>query len=116
MKNLISALCAFAVIALTSCIGDKSAQNERRGQDTTQVTLTDSLSNSNDEQVVTGVAVDGAMNSIMVQVGTDTMYFSYPDLDRTNCEPWSINDTVTVKYRETSDGYEVFAVKQGSVS
>ena len=72
--------------------------------------VTDSL------QEVTGVAIDGAMNSVYLKVGEDTIEFSYPDLDSEHRASWSINDTLTVRYYETADGDSVTDVIHGSIS
>ena len=72
--------------------------------------VTDSL------QEVTGVAIDGAMNSVYLKVGEDTIEFSYPDLDSEHRASWSINDTLTVRYYETADGDSVTDVINGSIS
>ena len=61
-------------------------------------------------QEVTGVAVDGAMNSVYLKIGEDTVEFSYPDLDGDHRDSWSINDTLTVRYYETTDGDSVTEV------
>lgn len=72
--------------------------------------VTDSL------QEITGVAIDGAMNSVYLKVGEDTIEFSYPDLDSEHRASWSINDTLTVRYYETADGDSVTDVINGSIS
>lgn len=56
---------------------------------------------------VTGVAIDGAMNSVYLKVGDDTVEFTYPDLDSERRASWSINDTLTVRYFVTEDGDSV---------
>ena len=56
---------------------------------------------------VTGVAVDGAMNSVYLKVGDDTVEFSYPDLDSEHRASWEINDTLTVHYFQTESGDSV---------
>ena len=61
-------------------------------------------------QEITGVAVDGAMNSVYLKVGDDTIEFSYPDLEGENRASWAINDTLTVRYITTADGDSVTAV------
>ena len=56
---------------------------------------------------VTGVAIDGAMNSVYLKVGDDTVEFTYPDLESDHRASWAINDTLTVRYFETEDGDSV---------
>mgnify|MGYP007069935960 CR=1 FL=1 len=104
MKKLIfvfAVMCALPIF--TSCIKDKPADD---GQ-------TDELVADSDTvviQEVTGVAVDGAMNSVYLLVGNDTIEFSYPDLDSDVRDSWDINDTLTVKYVETQNGDSVVQV------
>ncbi|MBQ6079795.1 MAG: hypothetical protein IJK93_05885 [Muribaculaceae bacterium] len=59
---------------------------------------------------VTGVAIDGAMNSVYLKVGEDTVEFSYPDLDSDKRASWEINDTLTVRYYVTENGDSVAEV------
>ena len=59
----------------------------------------------------TGIAVDGAMNSIMLVADGDTMSFSYPDLDRESIDSWEIGDTVTVQYFASIDGDSVVRIE-----
>ena len=104
MKKLIFAfavLCALPMI--TSCMRDNgtSTDDEVQPVDTVVVDST---------QQVTGVAVDGAMNSVYLKVGDDTVEFSYPDLDSERRASWAINDTLTVRYYETTDGDSVTEV------
>ncbi|MBQ9555674.1 MAG: hypothetical protein IJV05_05560, partial [Muribaculaceae bacterium] len=54
-----------------------------------------------------GVAIDGAMNSVYLKVGEDTIEFSYPDLESDHRSSWSINDTLTVRYYVTENGDSV---------
>ena len=68
------------------------------------------------EQEITGVAIDGAMYSVYLKVGDDTIEFSYPDLDSEHRASWSINDTLTVRYYETEDGDSVTEVINGTIS
>ena len=101
MKKLIFAfavLCALPMIM--SCIRDNgtSTDDEVQPVDTVVVDST---------QQVTGVAVDGAMNSVYLKVGEDTIEFTYPDLDSDHRDSWAINDTLTVRYFETADGDSV---------
>ena len=102
MKKSILALSAFAAILTMSCTGqaDKETQPTQLADTIEQVA----------EQEVTGVAVDGAMNSVYLKVGEDTIEFSYPDLDGEDRASWAINDTLTVRYVTTADGDSVTAV------
>ena len=102
MKKSILALSAFAAILTMSCTGqaDKETQPVQLADTVEQVEV----------QEITGVAVDGAMNSVYLKVGDDTIEFSYPDLEGENRASWAINDTLTVRYITTADGDSVTAV------
>ena len=102
MKKSILALSAFAAILTMSCTGQAD-------KETQPVQIANTLETA-EVQEVTGVAVDGAMNSVYLKVGDDTIEFSYPDLDGENRASWAINDTLTVRYITTADGDSVTAV------
>ena len=91
-----------AAISMMSCTGEVK-------QDVQPEEQTDSIEQP-EVQEVTGVAVDGAMNSVYLKIGEDTVEFSYPDLDGDHRDSWSINDTLTVRYYETTDGDSVTEV------
>ncbi len=91
-----------AAISMMSCTGEVK-------QDVQPEEQTDSIEQP-EVQEVTGVAVDGAMNSVYLKIGEDTVEFSYPDLDGDHRDSWSINDTLTVRYYETADGDSVTEV------
>ena len=73
MKKLILAFGLLFALSLTSCFSEENAQNKEQA-DTTKVELTADVPT---DVEVTGVAVDGAMNSISLLVGDDTVFFSY---------------------------------------
>ena len=91
-----------AAISMMSCTGEVK-------QDVQPEEQTDSIEQP-EVQEVTGVAVDGAMNSVYLKIGEDTVEFSYPDLESDHRDSWSINDTLTVRYYETTDGDSVTEV------
>ena len=95
---------------MMSCISDNKPSQEEQMEPADIEQVTDSL------QEITGVAIDGAMNSVYLKVGEDTIEFSYPDLDSEHRASWSINDTLTVRYYETADGDSVTDVINGSIS
>ena len=104
MKKLIFAfavLCALPMI--TSCIRDNGTSSDVEEQPVDTVVVDSTLQ-------VTGVAVDGAMNSVYLKVGDDTLEFSYPDLASESRDAWDINDTLTIKYVETESGDSVTQV------
>jgi hypothetical protein len=102
MKKLLIAFGMLAAISMMSCTGEVK-------QDVQPEEQTDSIEQP-EVQEVTGVAVDGAMNSVYLKIGEDTVEFSYPDLDGDHRDSWSINDTLTVRYYETIDGDSVTEV------
>ena len=102
MKKLVFAFGALFAISLFSCLGGNQQDNQQPvPNDTVEPQPVDSV------MQVTGVAIDGAMNSISLVVGEDTVNFSYPDLDREHRASWDINDTVTVRYYVTENGDSV---------
>ena len=104
MKKSIIALSAFVAILAISCTGQADNDNQSdQPIDSTELQQEEPLE-------VTGVAVDGAMNSVYLKVGEDTIEFSYPDLDSEHRASWAINDTLTVRYFETEEGDSVTAV------
>ena len=102
MKKLVLAISACMALSMFSCVDNdnKVDQKEEVPADTIQQPV-DSIIE------VTGVAVDGAMNSVYLKVGEDTIEFSYPDLDSDHRASWAINDTLTVRYYETVNGDSV---------
>ena len=109
MKKLVFAA-GLLVISLTACIKDSKPSEDEQLEPADIEQVTDTL------QEITGVAIDGAMNSVYLKVGDDTIEFSYPDLDSEHRASWSINDTLTVRYYETADGDSVTEVINGSIS
>lgn len=98
-KLLLIAFVAIAAIPIISCTREVK-------QEVQPDTLTDSIVQPEVKEV-TGVAVDGAMNSVYLKIGDDTVEFSYPDLDSDHRASWAINDTLTVRYYQTADGDSV---------
>ncbi len=104
MRNLVLIFGALFALSMFSCIGDKE-QN-------VQPEETDSIKNIETDTalLVTGVAIDGAMNSVFLKVGDDTIEFSYPDLDSEYRASWEIDDTLTIRYYVTENGDSVTEV------
>ena len=105
MKKLVLAFGVLFAMSLFSCNHSDEGQNSNLVDSTQVEAMTDSL-----DQEVTGIAVDGAMNSVYLKVGDDTIEFSYPDLDTENRASWEINDTLTVRYVATESGDSVTKV------
>ena len=104
MKKLVLAFGVLFAISFISCV-DSEKQGEK------QELISDTIQQPVDTAIqVTGVAIDGAMNSITLLVGEDTVYFSYPDLDIDHRASWDINDSVTVRYYATQNGDSVTVV------
>lgn len=75
----------------------------------------DSTETNGNALSVTGKVIDGAMNSVSVEIEPgNSKEFSYSQLDRNNSEVyynWEIDDKITVTYIETmSDGEPVDSV------
>lgn len=96
-------LCAFT---MTSCAGHDEQQETKPDQ----IGTVDVQETAPDVKTVTGVAVDGAMNSVYLKVGDDTLDYSFPDLESENRASWDINDTLTIKYVVTEYGDSVIEV------
>ncbi len=104
MKKSVLALSALAAIAMMSCIGGtENGEQTEAPVDTVEQAIDSTMQ-------VTGVAIDGAMNSVYLKVGEDTLEFSYPDLNSDDRDSWDINDTLTIKYVETQGGDSVIKV------
>ena len=100
MKKLVLVLGVLFAFSMFSCISDGGQTEKSVDSDTVEV-------ETNDPVEVTGVAIDGAMNSVFLKVGDDTIEFSYPDLDTEQRASWEINDTHTVRYYATENGDSV---------
>jgi len=104
MRKLVFVFAALLVTSMFSCI-DGGQDNQQEDQQELQGDSTE-LATDTAAIEVTGVAIDGAMNSISLLVGDDTLYFSYPDLDDDHRGYWDINDSVTVRYYVTEEGVD----------
>ena len=89
-------------LSLMSCIGQSQSASDDVDSVGQEI---DSVAAAPIE--VTGVAIDGAMNSVYLKLGDDTVEFSYPDLDSEHRASWAINDTLTIRYYVTQDGDSV---------
>lgn len=71
----------------------------------------DSTATAAEVKSVTGKVVDGAMNSVFVEVEPgNSIEFSYSQLDRNDSEVfynWSIDDEITINYVEVERGGEL---------
>ena len=101
MKNLVFVFGLLVALSLFSCVDNGKADDQDQQVDTVTTEVVDSALE------VTGVAIDGAMNSISLLVGDDTVFFSYPDLDNDHRASWDIHDSVTIRYYATENGDSV---------
>lgn len=108
MRNLVYIFGLLVALTLFSCIDNGKQDNNP------PVPQEDTTVNADTAILVTGVAIDGAMNSISLLVGDDTVFFSYPDLDNDHRASWDINDSVTIRYYVTENGDSVTDVINGS--
>ena len=100
MKKLIIAFGAMLALSFTAChtgSQDDGQTTDQPGDTIQQDTI----------QEVTGLAVDGAKNSIALLVGDDTLSYEYPDLDADHRDAWVIGDSVTVRFYATERGDSV---------
>ena len=117
IKYVVSAMLGVAVL---SCGGTHSGNGVSVLEDSTSVTVSPydlKSSGRGEEQSVYGVAVDRAMNSLVVMTAEgDTMSFEYPDVEENFkfARP-NIGDSVTVKYIRTDYQDSVTAVLRGKV-
>ena len=103
MKKIVLAFGLLCAIAMASCIKEEG-QQEQQGEPASPAEVPEEV------LTVTGVAVDGAMNSVYLKVGEDTLDYSFPDLDSDKRASWDIDDTLTVKYVETEYGDSVVEI------
>ena len=99
MKKSVFALSAILAFAMMSCVADSQPPTESDSQ------ASELLEQEQDSiKEVTGLAVDGAKNSVALLVGEDTVIFDFPDLDVEHRQAWVIGDSVKVRYYVTEDG------------
>ena len=120
MKKILLAISSMLLMSIAITTTFTSCKTEGNHTDTlldtTVITpksqVADSTQDSTlaDVKSVTGKVVDGAMNSVFVEVESgDAIEFSYSQLDRNNSDVfynWSIDDEITVKYVETNHNGE----------
>lgn len=106
MKNILFILAAAAILASCSGKGNSS-----------------SLSTDSEDQKpiqafsTTGIAIDGAMNSILLRTHEgDTVTFAYPYLNTADRLGWLIGDTVTVTYLKIDGRDSVLCLRKGTLS
>ncbi len=98
MKKLVLLLAIFAVLFVTSCVKETQQPPQDNVLEETDTVQVDSA------VLVSGIAIDGAMNSVFLKVGDDTVQFNYPDLDSDHRQSWEMGDSVTIRYYVTENG------------
>ena len=127
MRKILLPILSLVVISLATTGTFTSCKNETKVTDTLDtVVIKPEVNNASTDSTgldqenanthsVTGKVVDGAMNSVFVEVTPNSaVEFSYSQLDRNNSEVyynWEIDDKITVTYIETTrDGETVDSV------
>ena len=105
MRKLVYVFAALFFLSVISCTG--KAEKDVPDNDSDSIVIPDTTVTA---KQVTGVAIDGAMNSVYLKVGDDTLDYSFPDLESENRALWDINDTLTIKYVVTEYGDSVIEV------
>ena len=101
MKNLVLAFGVLFTLSFFSCTN----QAENATPDENDSTM--AVQDADTAMLVSGVAVDGAMNSVYLLVGDDTIEFTYPDLDSDHRASWEMGDSISVRYYVTENGDSV---------
>lgn len=124
MRRILLPISLLVVISIASTSTFTSCKPESKPADTLLDTtviepvapavdsaLVDSSATATDVKSVTGKVVDGAMNSVFVEVEPgNSIEFSYSQLDRNDSEVfynWSIDDEITINYVEVERGGEL---------
>lgn len=93
MKKLTFIMLAMMMVSFWSCGNSDTA---------TDSATTDSL--DADTLEVSGIAIDGAMNSVIIVASTgDTLSFSYPDLAPEMRYSWTEGDSITIRFTLIDD-------------
>lgn len=101
--------------ALVGCTGENKPSDTLDTVVIKPISPIDSTSSAKDILTATGKVIDGAMNSVFIEISEDSVVeFSYPQLDRNNSEvfySWSLDDNITVSYVKTQrNGEDVDSV------
>lgn len=106
MRRILLPILSLVLLSIATAGALSSCTQETKHRDSLDTTVikpeyTDSI----DIVSVTGKVVDGAMNSVFLEVAPDSaIEFTYSNLDRNNDKVfynWSIDDNVTIKYVKT---------------
>jgi len=110
MRTFLAMAMLTVALVLTGCTGEGNVNPMGEGDASDSVQR--SLPNV-DTALVTlrGVATDGAMNSIEVQAGDSTYYFTYPDLPMDHRAGWQIDDSVEIQYVKCDNGDSVVNIE-----
>ena len=102
-------------ISIVACGGTKSGSDKNTADSVRVVESRNDIKSAGEEHSVYGVAIDRAMNSIvLLTIEGDTMSFEYPDVEENyNLVRCNIGDSVTVKFIRTDYQDSVTAVLRG---
>lgn len=101
-------MCALLVVIGTSCSSCNDPQDDNPQGDDNPVKSEKLLTQPADSlHELTGIAVGGAMNSIDLLVGDDTVTFNYPELDTEHRDSWEDGDKVQIRFVKTQEGDSV---------
>ena len=101
MKNLVLAFGVLFALSFFSCTNQ--AENATPNENDSTMAVQD----ADTAMLVSGVAVDGALNGVYLLVGDDTIEFTYPDLDSDHRASWEMGDSISVRYYVTENGDSV---------
>lgn len=124
MRKIFFPILSIIIISIAATGTFTSCNQETKHSDTLDTTIinpsplsspSDSLGEAQDVISVTGKVVDGAMNSVFIEVAPDSsVEFSYPQLDRNDEKAfynWTIDDNITVTYvKTTRNGEDIDSV------
>ncbi|MDD2961510.1 MAG: hypothetical protein PHR45_05455 [Muribaculaceae bacterium] len=93
MKNLVFLIPLLALIS--SCCGKNSSTCQSNCCTSDSIKITKNLG---DTASFCGIAIDGAMNSILICTADgDTLSFGYPEINPSSKDSWMIGDTMIVR-------------------
>ena len=104
MKKILTLiLSAAALLFVVSCSNSKTNSNGDSCCNDSAKCTEKTTACTDGNQMVCGVAFDGAMNSIFLRTAKgDTVSFGYAELEPSKRVSWMIGDTVKIKYTKTS--------------
>lgn len=124
MRRILFPIFSIIIISIAATGTFTSCKQETQHSDTIDSTVIkpapiatpgDSAGSNQDVLTVTGKVVDGAMNSVFIEIAPDSaVEFTYPQLNRNDEKVfynWTIDDDITVSYvKTTRNGEEIDSV------